>query len=116
MDPQRDTPLKRFGALWIGLFIALSFLLAALVLTPLFTKEVEDPALQEQYDARLAIKADVDKAQAEQFTFKQSGNNANVEPERAFSYTAKQLLSSKGTKTDKVIPGSPTDLKANAAK
>ena len=114
MDPQRDTPLKRFGALWIGLFIILSFAATAIIFAPLFTKEVEDPVLQAEYDARLAIKADVDKAQAEQFSFKQSGNNANVSPELAYTYTAKQLLGQKAGKTDQVVPGSQTDLKANS--
>ena len=114
MDPQRDTPLKRFGALWIGLFIILSFGIAGLFLAPLFTKDLEDPVLQEQYDARLAVKAEVDKAQAEQFTFKQSGNNANVSPDLAFPFTAKQLLKNKAAKTDQVVPGSPTALKASA--
>lgn len=114
MDPQRDTPLKRFGAFWIGLFIAFSFGVAALVLAPFFTQDLEDPALQEQYDARLAIKAEVDAAQAEQFAFKQNGNNAQVAPAKAFPFTAKQLLSSKAQKTEQVVPGSPTDLKANA--
>jgi len=114
MDPQRDTPLKRFGALWIGLFIILSFGLAALLLAPIFTKDMEDPALQEEYDARLAIKEEVDKAQAEQLVYKENGENAQVEPKQAFPYTAKQLLKSKPAKSSQVVPGSPTDLKANA--
>jgi len=114
MDPQRDTPLKRFGALWIGLFIALSFGIAALILSPFFSKEMEDPALKEQYDVRLAIKEEIDKAQAEQLEYKESGDFAQVAPAQAFSYTAKQLLSEKQSKTDQIVPGSPTDLKKNA--
>ena len=114
MDPLRDTPLKRFGALWIGLFIALSFAIAMLVLAPFFKNTPADKALEEQYKQRLAIKSEVDAAQAEQFAFKQSGSNAQVAPELAFGYTAKQLLNKKPAKTDQIVPGSPTDLKANA--
>ncbi len=114
MDPQRDTPLKRFGAFWIGLFIVVSFGVAALFLSPSFKADMEDPALQSQYEARLAIKADVDAAQAEQFEFKKNGNKAQVAPEQAFAYTAKQLLTAQPKKTGTVVPGSPTDLKNNS--
>jgi len=103
MDPLRDTPLKRFGALWIGLFIILSFGIATLFLAPAFMKPVEDEALQAEYDTRLKVKADVDAAQAEQ-----------VAPKKAFDLTAKQLLSTPAAKTAIVVPGSPTDLKANS--
>lgn len=115
MDPLRDTPLKRFGALWIGLFIALSFVIATLILVPFFTQEREDPILQSQYDARLETKAEVDKAQAEQLLFKQDGNNANVPPHHAFKFTAAQLLKGKAQKTSTVVPGSETALKASTA-
>ena len=115
MDPQRDTPLKRFGAFWIGLFIILSFGIAAIALSPSYKKEVTDPVLQAEYDVRLAIKAEVDAAQAAQFEFKQSGNKAQVAPENAYKYTGKQLLSEKASASTKVVPGSPTDIKANSA-
>lgn len=114
MDPQRDTPLKRFGATWIGLFIVLSFGVASLILSPFFNKEVENPILEKQYEVRRAIKSDVDAAQAEQLEYKESGAKAQVPPSMAFPYTAKQLLSVKAAKTDQVVPGSPTDLKANS--
>lgn len=114
MDPQRDTPLKRFGAFWIGLFIALSFVAAALVLFPFFGEEAEDPILQAQYDVRLETKAEVDAAQAEQLVYKESGANAQVPPKKAFNYTVKQLLNVAPAKSNQVVPGSPTDLKANA--
>ena len=114
MDPLRDTPLKRIGAFWIGLFIILSFGVASLLFAPLFTQDVEDQALQAEYDTRLEIKSEVDKAQAAQFEFKQSGNNAQVAPTQAFKYTGKQLLQNTGRKTEQVVPGSPTDLQANA--
>lgn len=116
MDPKRDTTLKRFGALWIGLFIILSFGLATLLLSPFFTKEVEDPALQAEYDARLAIKKEVDKSQASQLEYKENGENAQVAPKHAYGFTGKQLLQSKPAKSDQVVPGSSTDLKANAKK
>ena len=114
MDPLRDTPLKRFGALWIGLFIILSFGIATLLLAPSFMKPSEDKALQSQYDARLQIKKEVDAAQAAQHEYKESGETAQVAPNEAFAFTAKQLLNTPAAKTKIVVPGSPTDLKANS--
>lgn len=116
MDPKRDTTLKRFGAFWIGLFIILSFSLATLLLSPFFTTEIEDPVIQEEYDTRLAVKEEVDKAQATQLEYKENGESAQVPPKQAYKFTAKQLLKSKPTKSDQVVPGSPTDLELNAKK
>ncbi len=114
MDPLRDTPLKRFGAYWIGLFILFSFGIALLILSPILNKEKEDPILKAQYAKRLEIKAEVDAAQQSQLVFKQSGDNAQVAPEYAFDYTAKQLLDLSPMPTSIVVPGSETDLNNNA--
>jgi len=116
MDPQRDTPLKRFGALWIGLFIILSFGVAALVVAPfLNNSNVEDEVLQAEYDVRLETKAEIDKAQAEQLIYKESGDTAQVPPQQAFKFTSKQLLNQSATASTQVVPGSATDLKQNSA-
>jgi len=116
MDPHRDTPLKRFSALWIGLFIILSFGLGALVVAPLIgVDDRESEVLKAEYDVRLATKAEIDAAQNEQLTYRESGSNAQVPPRLAFAYTAKQLLGKKAAPSTQVVPGSPTDLKANSA-
>jgi len=108
MDPQRDTPIKRFSALWVGLFIALSFLIATMILGPFISnRDITDDVLQAEYDVRLEIKKEIDKAQAAQL---------KVKPEEAFSYTSKQLLNGKPAKTTQVVPGSKTDIKQNTAK
>jgi len=64
---------------------------------------------------RLETKAEIDKAQAEQLVYKESGDTAQVPPEQAFSYTAKQLLKQGSAATQQVVPGSETDLKQNSA-
>ncbi len=109
MDPQRDTPLKRFSSLWIGLFILLSFGLGALVVAPwLNNSNVEDEALQSEYDVRLATKAEIDQGQSDFLDA--------AAAKTAFSHTAKQLLGQNASATSQVVPGSATDLKANSAK
>jgi len=108
MDPQRDTPIKRFSALWVGLFVALSFMVATIVLSKFVSNnDVQDEVLQSEYDVRLRVKAEVDKAQKAALT---------VDPKTAFGYTSKQLLEGKPTKTNQIVPGSPTDIKQNTVK
>ena len=116
MDPQRDTPIKRFSSLWVGLFIVLSFGIAALIVGPILSNsEIEDEVLQAEYDIRLEIKKEIDKAQAEQLIYKEAGETAQVPPQAAFPLTSKQLLSGSAAATTQVVPGSETDIKQNSA-
>ncbi len=64
MDHTRDNPLKRFTAFWIALLLVTAFGIACIILRPMTHGQVDtvsDVAGKE----RLAIRADIDKAQAD---------------------------------------------------
>jgi hypothetical protein len=64
MDHTRDNPLKRFKAFWIALLLVFSFGVALILLRPL-THQDGESAMDVTAKARLAVKQEVDRAQAE---------------------------------------------------
>lgn len=114
MHPNRNTPFKRFSALWIGIGLSLSFGLGLFIFVIPFLKDditSDDDRLQARYDERLEIKKQVDEAQESQLSEKINGDVAQVSPEKAFSYTIKNLLTEKPQailEASQVVPGSET--------
>jgi hypothetical protein len=64
MDHTRDNPLKRFSAFWIALLLVTTFGIGCIILRPLTHGKVET-AYQAAADEKLAIKAEVLKAESE---------------------------------------------------
>jgi mono/diheme cytochrome c family protein len=100
MDTVSDNPLKRFSSFWLGLILFGAFGVLCLVLGPYLTAEKKDPAYQAAADKRLAVKAEMEAAQAE---------SLKVDPVTVFAKTGAELLSvTPGAVRDnaQVVPGS----------
>lgn len=124
MDSSRDNSFFRFKAFWAGLSV---FLLAAIVLGAINglyglkkpAQTLEEAAAAERYK----IRAEIDKAQAANFGYKEieAGKKVQVAPQDVFGLVGKQLVATKPEavkKDTQVVPNSPTDKKradANAA-
>ncbi|MDB4353700.1 hypothetical protein N9Z02_00180 [Akkermansiaceae bacterium] len=63
MDHTRDNPLKRFSAFWIAFLLVGCFGIACVILRPLTHGEV-DTAYEMVSEERLAVKAEIKKAEA----------------------------------------------------
>ena len=63
MDHNRDNPLKRFSAFWIAILLVGCFGIACIILRPMTHAKVEG-AYEKMSDARLATKAEIEKAEA----------------------------------------------------
>ncbi|CAN5346211.1 hypothetical protein BH23VER1_BH23VER1_18910 [soil metagenome] len=110
-----DTPGKRFVSFWLGIAIFFAFAMLALVLYPLVLKPDEgDPTLDsgELAERRLATKEETYRAQTELVTtydwVDQEKGIVRVPAERAITLAMASLKESTATKTEKVVPGSPT--------
>ena len=100
MDTVSDNPLKRFSTFWLGLFLFGAFGAFCLVLGPYLKSEKKDPAYRAAADKRLAMKAEMEAAQAEAL---------KVDPVTVFAKTGADLLSvAPGPVRDnaQVVPGS----------
>jgi len=64
MDHTRDNPLKRFNAFWVAILLVTTFGIGCVILRPLTHGKV-DTAYETASAARLAIKNEVLKAEAE---------------------------------------------------
>ncbi len=113
-----DTPGKRFISFWLGIAIFGLFAVIALIFYPLFLEpETGDPTLDSGplAEKRLATKQATFDAQAElvgsyDYTDQEKGL-VRVPLDRAIALALPALQASKGAKSEKVVPGSPTALK-----
>ncbi|MFT6863254.1 MAG: hypothetical protein ACJAVK_001815 [Akkermansiaceae bacterium] len=62
MDHTRDNPLKRFTAFWIAILLVFCFGVGLIILRPL-THANSETAYDMRRDDKLAVKADIDRAQ-----------------------------------------------------
>lgn len=117
MDSSRDNSFFRFKAFWAGLSV---FLLAAIVLGAINglyglkkpAQTLEEAAAAERYK----IRAEIDKAQAANFGYKEieAGKKVQVAPQDVFGLVGKQLAATKPApvKDEKqLVLNSPTAIK-----
>ena len=95
MTATKDTPLKRFTAFWVvlglfALFGILAFIVGLSSKTPELT--AADKAGAER---RLAVRAEVDAAQAANLAYKEEGASVQAAPSQIFASFGKKLAASK---------------------
>lgn len=95
MSSSADTPLKRFGAFWLTIALFLGFGIATLFLVPLFGQDEVTEADKVDAERRLAIKAQVEEAQAQGLALVKGETTAQVPPSEIFGKVAKSLVSTK---------------------
>ncbi|MDP0489530.1 MAG: hypothetical protein Q7Q71_00600 [Verrucomicrobiota bacterium JB023] len=86
MSQANDNPLKRFAAYWVAIGIFAAFGLAAVLLAPIFGQGETTAADEKNATRRLAIREEVDAAQASQL---------EVSPSSVFESVGARLVASK---------------------
>ena len=99
MDTPNDNPLKRFGAAFWGLVIALAFGVAALIVGAIVSAQKDDPISMAMGQERTATKEAIDKAQEAAFK----------DPAPHYAKVAADLMSAAPAPVEEnaqVVPGS----------
>lgn len=95
MTAKNDTPLKRFTAFWVVLALFALFGVLALIVGLLSKSPEMTAADKAGSDRRLAIRAEVDAAQAANLKLVENGTSIQAPPELIFASFGSKLAQSK---------------------
>ena len=95
MTATKDTPLKRFSAFWLVLGLFALFGVLAFIVGLSSQVDEETPADKAGAERRLAVRAEVDAAQAANLAYKEAGSSVQAEPSQIFASLGKRLAASK---------------------
>lgn len=95
MTSKNDTPLKRFTAFWVVLGLFALFGILALLVGLVSSGPKVSPADQAGATRRLAVRAEVDSAQAANLQLVESAESVQAPPELIFASLGAKLAQSK---------------------